>query len=125
MKTPSISEAEWQVMKILWIKGKSTANDIVDALASGTSNAHPKTVKTLINRLLKKGAVGFEQVSRTYIYHPMVEETQCIQAESSSFLKRFFGGNLEPMFTHFVEQTEMSKAEISELKRILERKDKR
>jgi len=120
MKTPpSISEAEWKIMKILWVKSPLSAGEILDELNSDGS-WHPKTAKTLIGRLVKKGALGFEGKGRSYLYHPIVDEEECIDRESQSFLTRVFEGSLKPMLTHFVEHRKLSPKEIKELKRILE-----
>jgi len=120
-RIPRISEAEWQVMRVLWAGAPRTANEVVDALAP-TTTWKPKTIKTLINRLLKKKALGFEKKGRAYHYYPLVNETECITAESRSFLRRVYGGALQPMLAHFLETEELSPEEIEELKRILDEK---
>ena len=73
---PKISEAEWEVMKIFWAKAvPCTANEIVAAL-SGFADWKPNTVKTLITRLVKKGALGFREERRIYRYYPLATEDQ-------------------------------------------------
>ncbi|MCL5280463.1 MAG: BlaI/MecI/CopY family transcriptional regulator [Planctomycetes bacterium] len=72
---PRISEAEWVVMQVLWSKGTRTANDIVQQL-KGRVSWNPRTIRTLINRLLKKGAIRFEREGREYTYSPAVSEEQ-------------------------------------------------
>lgn len=121
---PRISEAEWAVMKVFWEKAPRTANEVVEALAPATA-WQPKTVKTLINRLVNKEALGFEKSGREYQYHPLVEESKCVRAEGQSFLKRVYGGALKPMLAHFLESEKLAPEEIEELKRILEEKGKR
>lgn len=123
-RTPRISEAEWVIMKICWGRPPATAQEIIDTLAAH-GNWHPKTVKTLLNRLVKKRALGFRKEGRAYRYHPLVAERDCITAESQSFLDRCFGGALQPMLAHFVEQRQLSPAEISKLKTLLKRKEKK
>ena len=117
-RLPRISESEWQVMRELWLCGRATANEVVDALA-GSTTWKPKTIKTLINRLVKKGALGFEKQGRAYLYHPLVNEADCVRAESRSFLSRVYGGALLPMLAHFIEEENLSPEEIEELRRIL------
>ncbi len=120
MKTPPrISEAEWSVMRVLWRRAPSSAGDIIEEL-SKDGEWHPKTVKTLINRLVKKGALGFEKVGRAHLYHPRVRESDCVAAVSESFLGRVFGGALKPMLAHFVHRKRLSAEEIKELKRLLD-----
>ena len=118
---PRISQAEWKVMKVLWARAPRTANEVVEALAP-TTTWHPKTIKTLISRLLKKKAIGFEKKGRAYDYYPLVDEAECVRAESRSFLRRVYGGALQPMLAHFLENHELSPQEIAELKRILDEK---
>ena len=119
-KVPRISEAEWTVMKVLWERAPLSASDVVAALA-GQEDWHPKTVKTLLGRLVKKGALGYREDGRAYLYRPLVREADCIRAVSDSFLERVFGGALKPMLAHFVGQKRLSASEVEELKRILEK----
>ena len=117
---PKISEAEWEVMKIFWSKAvPCTANEIVDALGS-FSDWKPNTVKTLITRLVKKGALGFREERRIYWYYPLITENKCIRSETKSFVKRVFGGAIKPMLVTFLQEEKLSQEEIEELKRILE-----
>lgn len=117
---PKISEAEWEVMKIVWAKGPCSAGDIIDALSQVEPSCHPKTIKTFLNRLIKKQALGFKKEGRAYLYRALVSEKQCVEAASSSFLDRVFGGSLKPMLAHFVENKKLSAEEMQELKRLLE-----
>lgn len=117
---PKISEAEWEVMKIVWSRiSPCTANDIVDAL-DGIADWKPNTVKTLINRLVNKKALGFKEQRRIYFYYPLVSKDECIKSETRSFAKRVFGGALKPMLVTFLQEEKLSSDEIEELKRILE-----
>lgn len=120
-KMPKISESEWVVMKTIWAENPITANRIVELL-SGSTHWSPKTIKTLLNRLVKKGAVGFESKARVYNYFPMIEEAVFVKEESLSFLKRVFGGAMTPMLATLVESEDLSEDDINELKRILEKK---
>jgi BlaI family penicillinase repressor len=123
MKTiPKISETEWEVMQVLWADSPLAATDIIARLAAH-DDWHPKTAKTLLNRLVKKKALGFKKEGRAYLYRPLVAETECVEAVSDSFLDRVFGGSLTPMLAHFVEQKKLSAAEIRELKRLLNEKE--
>jgi len=119
---PRISESEWEVMKVLWAKAPLSASEIIQALAA-QADWHPKTVKTFLNRLVRKKALGFQKEGRAYSYRPLVKEAECVQAVSESFLDRVFGGALKPMLAHFVEHRKLSAAEIRELKRLLETKE--
>ena len=123
MKTvPKISETEWEVMKVLWAQSPLSAGEIIAQL-SAQDEWHPKTAKTLLNRLVRKKALGFEQEGRAYLYRPLVREVDCVRHVSDSFLDRVFGGSLTPMLAHFVERRKMSAEQVRELKRLLNRKD--
>jgi len=119
-KIPEISPAEWKVMKILWTKAPQPAYDIVQALA-GTEDWHPNTIKTILNRLYRKKALGIKKYKNLYLYHPLVSEEDCVQAESESFLERFFGGSVKPLLVHFARKRKLSAADLAELTRILEK----
>lgn len=121
---PRISEAEWEVMKVFWQSSPASANDVIEAL-SDDKDWKPATVKTLINRLLKKKALGFHKEGKTYLYSLLVTEEECIRAESKSFLKRLYGGALKPMFVQFLKEERLTEEEIKELKQILDEKTDR
>lgn len=123
-KPPKVSDSEWQVMKVIWAEHPATANDVIESLSS-TTTWKPKTIMTLLNRLTKKGALGYEKRGRAYHYYPLVEEAECVKAESLTFLQRVYGGALKPMLANFLEEAELSDQEIEELKTLLDqgRKD--
>jgi BlaI family penicillinase repressor len=119
-KIPKISETEWEVMKVVWADGPSSAEHVIETLQRADPTWHPKTVKTFLNRLMKKKALGFSREGREYIYKPLVRQAECVDAVSESFLERVFGGSLKPMLAHFVARKKLSAEEIRELKRLLE-----
>jgi len=121
-RIPRISEAEWQVMKPLWAESPQTANQIVETL-SGVTSWHPKTIRTLLNRLIRKKALGFERRGREYLYYPLVDRQTCTRAESRGFLKRVFDGAVRPMLAAMIESEDLSQDDIKELKRILKNKE--
>jgi BlaI family penicillinase repressor len=101
MKTiPRISEAEWEVMKVVWKKSPCLAHEIVQSLSTRTKWS-PATIKTLLNRLLGKGALRFVKSGNSYLYSPAFTEEELRTAESDSFLDRVFDGALSPMISHF------------------------
>jgi BlaI family penicillinase repressor len=121
-RTPKISEAEWEVMKVLWESSPLTANEIVETLSKGT-RWQRETIRTLINRLVQKKAVGFEKKGRQHHYYPTVAETECVKAETQSLLRRFRGGAIEPMLAALVEEQRLSVEQIARLRQILDGKD--
>ncbi|MFZ2149316.1 MAG: BlaI/MecI/CopY family transcriptional regulator [Sedimentisphaerales bacterium] len=120
-KLPKISESEWLVMQVLWSKGPLTANEVVKQL-TGKTKWKPKTIKTLITRLTKKGAVKFKKEGRMYRYYPAVSQAECVRMERRSFVRRVYGGTSRPMLASFLEDAELSAEDIAELKKILEQK---
>jgi BlaI family transcriptional regulator, penicillinase repressor len=118
---PKISEAEHQVMKVVWKGHPITAMEIIKELTT-IMDWKPKTIKTLINRLLKKGALGFEVSGREYSYYPLIGETDFTRAENHSFLMRVYGGAVKPMLATMVENEDLSMEDIDDLKRLLKKK---
>lgn len=121
---PKISDSEWEIMKIIWVTNPCTSNEIVDKL-SKSSDWKPKTIKTLINRLVKKGALSYEIDSndkKTYHYFPIISKDKCVMTESKMFLKRVFNGSLNIMMANFINESSLSEDEIEELKNILDKK---
>ena len=118
---PKISDAEWRVMKLLWEKSPRTANEIVDEL-EGNVNWNAQTIRTLINRLVQKGAINFEKDGRAYLYYPTVKERDVQRAETKSFISRVFSGAMKPMIATFLEETDLSEEEIDDLERLLQQK---
>src|SRR5687767_6134426 len=90
-RPPAISDAEWQVMDVIWGRSPVTANEVVARLA-GRADWSPRTVKTMLNRLVNKGALAFQAEGKRYLYEPAVSREACVRDESSSFLARVFGG---------------------------------
>ena len=122
--TPKISETEWKVMRIIWSNPYITANEVIDILDNSVE-WKPKTVKTLLNRLLNKGAIDFEKEGREYKYYPLVSEDQCIKEENKSFLDRVYNGAFKTMIANFIEDQTLSKDDINDLKKLLEKSDKK
>jgi len=118
----AISEAESVVMDVLWRKHPLGADDVVAALARSTDWQEP-TVKTLLNRLLKKGAIAAERDGRRYLYRPLLSRADYVHATSKNLLDRLFDGRVAPLVAHFSERHKLSKKDITELKRLIEEID--
>jgi predicted transcriptional regulator len=115
----SISDAESQVMEVLWERHPLTAEDVVAALAQTTDWQEP-TVKTLLNRLLKKGAIAAERDGRRYLYRPLLKRADYVHAASKGLLDRLFDGRVAPLVAHFSQARKLSKQDVAELKRLIE-----
>jgi BlaI family penicillinase repressor len=119
---PAISDSEWDVMNVLWAADAPLgANDVVARLA-GVRDWSPRTVKTLLNRLINKGALAYETQGKRYLYRPRVTREQCVREETRSFLSRVFANAPGPMLLQFVAQARLTPAEVEALKRLLDKK---
>ena len=115
----SISDAEAVVMQVLWDAAPRSADEVVAALAGRSDWAEP-TVKTLLNRLLGKGA---EKQGRRYLYSPVLAREQWVQQQSEGLLQRLFGGRVAPLVAHFSERGKLSASDIAELKQLIKELD--
>ena len=117
-----ISEAESVVMDVLWKRQPLSAEEVVASL-SGQQDWQEATVKTLLNRLLNKGAISAEKDGRRYLYAPVLQRDAWVQGESESLLERMFGGRVAPLVAHFSEQRKLSGKDIADLRKLLEELD--
>ena len=117
-----ISAAESVVMDVLWLRSPLAAEDIVMALADSREWQEP-TIKTLLNRLLNKGAISAAKDGRRYLYAPVLQRDAWVQGESESLLQRMFGGRVAPLVAHFSDQRKLSRKDIAELRKLLEELD--
>ena len=117
----SLSTAEWEVMKILWDNGPQAARDVYAALPGDVDWAY-RTVKTLLSRLVAKGALDYEQIGNSYLYRPIVAREQMTRQEVRGLFQRVVGAAFSPVFANFIEEADLSDEEIRELKRMLDQK---
>jgi BlaI family transcriptional regulator, penicillinase repressor len=120
---PRISDAEWEVMNVLWESSPLPASEVANEVCR-RMNWHQRTVKTLLSRLVAKGALGYREEGTHYLYHPLFARERYINVESRSFVERVFGGRVTPALAHFVETMELSGDDLRELRSILDRKEK-
>ena len=106
-------------MRVLWARGTATSAEIISALAP-KSDWKPNTVKTLLARLVKKGAVSVRRAEREHVFSPAVTEAECASAETRSFLRRVYDGAMTNMIAGFIEREELSQREIEELRQMLD-----
>lgn len=122
-KILNISEAESHVMEVLWrAPAPLVAEQIVGAL-SGTQHWQAATVKTLLNRLLNKGAISAEKEGRRFFYQAILQRDAWLARESDSMLQRLFGGRLAPLVAHFGSQQKLSAADVQELRKLIDQFD--
>jgi BlaI family penicillinase repressor len=119
--TPQLSPAEWEIMKILWEAGPLAARDVFARLPNKRSWAY-KTVKTLLSRLVAKGALAYEQIGNSYLYRPAVGREQATRQEVRNVFQRLASEAFSPVLAQFIDEAELSAEEIRELKRLLNEK---
>ena len=120
-RPPRISDAEWTVMKVVWGLKSATAKQVVEALA-GDAVWKPKTIHTLLSRLVQKGALATEKPAREYLFRPLVSEEECRLIASRSFITRVFDGKIAPFLACFLADQKLSRKEIDEIKSVLNNK---
>ncbi len=116
MALPQISDLELEVMKILWEEHSLTSNDVIDRI----KDMNPRTVKTLLSRLLKKEAIGYMEEGRTYHYYPIIKKDEYIKVQSDHFVKKIFDGSLNAMLANFLNHKQLSKEELDDLKKMID-----
>lgn len=115
---PTITDAESLVMRQLWQRSPQTAEDLAATLGA-SQGWQPATVKTLLNRLLKKGALTAERDGRRFLYAPAIPEDAWVADTGLSLIDRLFGGRLAPLVAQFASQRELSADDLAALKALL------
>jgi BlaI family penicillinase repressor len=123
-KLPRISDAEWEVMRIVWERSPVAAGDVVRELSPRTGWNH-RTIRTMIARLSRKGAISVKEIGGRHLYSPRVRRDACVRSEGRSFLSRVFSGDTASLLLHYVEECDLTKSELAALRRELERKIER
>lgn len=116
---PALSKAEWQVMKCFWRHGSLAARDVYRLLPEGHGWAY-KTVKTLLSRLVAKGALDYEQIGNSYLYHAVHSREVLTREELRGFVERVLDGSLAPVLAQFIDQGQVQEGELARLRRVLD-----
>jgi BlaI family penicillinase repressor len=116
-----ISDAEARVMEVLWDRSPQAAAEVIEALTGETGWNH-RTIRTLLRRLMDKGAVSYVEDGRAYLYAPILPREEYVRSESRSFLARVFGGNPLSAMAHFVEDEHLTPEELKRLQSLVEEK---
>ena len=117
-----ITEAESEVMQVLWQRQPMAAEDVVEALGPAR-DWQEATVKTLLNRLLRKGAIQAARDGRRYLYTPVLKREDWLLGESQGLLERLFDGRVAPLVSHFSRHRKLSRKDIADLRKLLEELD--
>lgn len=122
-RLPQISEAEYEVMKVIWDEAPISTNGVTEKLSQVTEWS-PKTIQTLLKRLVQKEAITYEKKSRVFVYTPLVAREAYLNQESDHFLERFYDGNLSALVANYVKDERLSSEELEELRGLLSRAGK-
>ena len=123
MKSPRISESEWDVMEVVWKNYPITSAKIV-ALLTGEKKWAANTVRTLLARLIQKKVLTYEAEGNTYRYEPLLSREECVRHASQSFLDRVFEGTTASLLLHFAKSKPLSSQELAELEAVLQQRRK-
>ena len=120
---PRISDAEIDVMEIVWNDNPIGTNEITDRL-TGDGERSPKTIQTLIRRLVDKGALSAEKRGRQFYYTPAIDRDDFIDSQKRRFADRFFGGDVTLLVSSFVGDGKITRKELEEIRSIIDSAEK-
>jgi BlaI family penicillinase repressor len=123
-QSPVLAPTEWEVMKTLWEQGPLDARSVFAALPAERDWAY-QTVKTLLSRLVAKGAVEYDQVGNSYLYRAAMAREDVTRQEVRSVFERVVGGAVSPVLAHFIDEAELSDDDIRKLQQLLDEKRKK
>lgn len=123
-RPPSISDAEWEIMRIIWDGHPVTASEVAAAVGPRTGWSE-RTVKTLLGRLVRKGALRFKEDGKRYLYSPRISQRVMVREESRTFVDRVCGGQASPLLAQIVKDHDLTPDEIDALRRLLDEKEGR
>lgn len=118
---PQISEAEYAVMKIVWKHAPISTNEITEQLLK-TTTWSPKTIQTLIKRLVTKKALTYEKQGRVFVYTPLIRESEYMNQERNAFVNRYYDGDIAAMVSAFIRDDKLSETDIEQLRSLLDKK---
>ncbi len=124
MASVVISDAEWQVMNVIWAGQPMAAQEVIAAL-EGEADWAPATIKTMLHRLVAKEVLTYDTQGNRYVYRSRVRRADCVRAASKSFLERVFDGEAAPLLSHFLKASKLSAEEVRDLRRILDEQEAR
>lgn len=119
-----ISDAEWRVMHVAWQREVVSAAEVIQQVEPETGWSH-RTVRTLLGRLVEKGALAAEREGNRYLYRPKVTQSRCVRQETRSFLDRVFAGDASELLAHFVRHEEIPQRQIEQLRRLLDERQEK
>lgn len=118
-----VSDREFEVLEAIWQGAPVTANEVVSRL-NKKSTWHEKTVKTLLGRLVKKGAITFQREGRSYLYSPCLARQEYVQKQSAGLVERMFNGKIGDFVAGFATTKKLKPSDIEELKAFIDKWEK-
>ncbi len=122
--TVQISDAEWDVMLVVWESGPCTAADVIRQLRD-THDWNHSTIRTLLARLVEKGTLNYDVDGPRYIYRAALTREQCVRQEARSFMEKVFGGDVGSLLMHFVKDASLDPEQIEDIRSLLDQKKPR
>ncbi|MGO9469129.1 MAG: BlaI/MecI/CopY family transcriptional regulator [Isosphaeraceae bacterium] len=120
MGQTQLGRMQFRIMQILWDLRRASAREITDSLSAAEPVAH-STVQTLLRQLEAKGAVGHEANGRTFVFFPRLKEDRVKQTAARDLLERVFGGNVGSLVAHLIKNERLSRTELDELQRLIDK----
>jgi BlaI family penicillinase repressor len=124
MTAPQLGRVQLLIMQVLWDRERATAREITDAINSSEPIAH-STVQTLLRGLEEKGAVSHEAQDRTFVFFPLVQEHEFKQSATRDLVERVFGGSAKNLVAHLLKSENVSREEIEEIRKLINRRSKK
>jgi BlaI family penicillinase repressor len=122
IKTVELTEAEWEIMKVVWEKEPCAAGTVQETLAQSRNRAY-STVKTTMDRMVEKGFLRIERIRNLQLFRSCISEVDAKRGEFRKMLKRAFDGALTPMMQFLIEHEGLSKEEASQLRKLVEKQN--
>ena len=119
MKNYNISESEWKIMQVLWNNENFTMKEINAAL--GDTDWSYSTIKTLVLRLHKKGAIGADTTIGNFKYYPIANENDCRKKEAKNLVNRIYGGSVKMLMASLTDESKLTDREIKQLMSIIDK----
>ena len=123
MEATQLGRVQLLIMQVLWARGRATARDITDAINESEPIAH-STVQTLLRHLEDKGSVAHEAEGRTFVFFPLIEQDRFQLSATRDLLERVFGGNVANLVAHLLKHEKVSREEIAEIRKLINRTGK-
>ena len=124
MRSMALGRVQLQIMQVLWEKQRATAREITDAINATEPIAH-STVQTMLRVLEEKQAVAHEPEVRTFVFFPLVPESDFKQSATQNLLERVFNGSVSSLVAHLLDSSAVSKKEIDEIRKMIDRQNKK